>query len=181
MPVFFKVSLFFSSRELATLTICWPVYFVLTCVLPSRHVQRTLRTLYVPSTHPTTILTATQIQRRVQRGFTALAYYSGVFKWTPEVQHFKNMWQKMDDENLWLRCTETGKWLLSTTAMKDEPDESKGLAVQIKHGLLDATIPDAGGTCSNLCLLHSSIYILRSCPCISPPKYAVSGGMRVFA
>lgn len=130
---------------------------------------------------PTTILTATQIQRRVQRGFTALAYYSGVFKWTPAVQHFKNMWQKMDDENLWLRCTETGKWLLSTTAMKDEPDESKGLAVQIKHGLLDATIPDAGGTCSNLCLLHSSIYIPRSCPCISPPKYAVSGGMRVFA
>eukprot|EP00729_Bicosta_minor_P009397 gene9397-4926_t len=70
--------------------------------------------------------------------------FCGVFKWTPAVQHFKNMWQKMDDENLWLRCTETGKWLLSTTAMKDEPDESKGLAVQIKHGLLDATIPDAG-------------------------------------
>ena len=154
---------------------------MLTCVLPSRHVQRTLCTLYVPSTPPTTILMATQIQRRVQRGFIALAYYSGVFKWTPEVQHFKNMWQKMDDENLWLRCTETGKWLLSTTAMKDNPGEVNGLAVQTKHGLLDATIPDAGGTCSNLCLLHSSIYILRSCPCIPPPKYAVSGGMRVFA
>ena len=70
----------------------------------------------------------------------------GVFMMNPEVQHKQNIWQKVDDHELWLRIKADATWLLSATVNKDAMDHC-GLALQKKPSMTPTLDYGVSGAC----------------------------------